>query len=215
MKIRQYIVFILAVLCGCEQPKQEEARKEKVNTLSPQITRTAVDFSLKVDGDSTIYKILSFYKHKDSSSYYHFKYTCNCEGQTLAKQKKLISDLWSIANDSININLRSVDIGYLYTYPDLLRKHIDAFQKDSLWNAHVKNNGKTLEYDLIRNTMLKHSVYDDLEQILKEHGYTIDHFSTEKHGFVTPDILEKQGYSGNEIIPMPFIVMAVLRKSID
>jgi hypothetical protein len=45
---------------------------------------------------------------------------------------------------------------------------------------------------------------------LKTKGYHITGFSNEKHGFVTKENLQKSGFAGNEIVPMPFMVWLIL-----
>ena len=54
--------------------------------------------------------------------------------------------------------------------------------------------------------MLENNVYKPLQDFLKTKNYPITGFETEKHGFVTKENLQKAGFSGDEIIPMPFIV---------
>ena len=78
------------------------------------------------------------------------------------------------------------------------------------WKNHVKNKGKKLDYLLIKEVMLENKVYKPLNDFLKTKGYSINGFSTEKHGFVTKENLQKVGFPENEIIPMPFIVWILI-----
>ena len=61
--------------------------------------------------------------------------------------------------------------------------------------------------------MLEGDVYKALNDFLKTKGIYISGFGTEKHGFVTKENLQKAGFTGNEIVPMPFIVWVTLNQS--
>ena len=183
-----------------------------------QITtsKTSVDFTLRYEKDS-IYHILTFWKDKDSTIYSSVKYSVT-DFNKIATYKKLndeipiIQQLWEKAEDSIKYNLQSFNIGYPLLYSDILTNHIHAFKNSEEWQNHVKKNGKKLEYALQKKIMLETDVYKPLAHFLKTKGYTITGIETEKHGFVTKENLQKSGFSGNEIIPMPFIVWLVLDK---
>ena len=183
-----------------------------------QITtsKTSVDFTLRYEKDS-IYHILTFWKDKDSTIYTSVKYSVSdfrseSYGKNLSEEITYIQQLWEIAEDSIKYNLQSFNIGYPLLYSDILTNHIHAFKNSEEWQNHVKKNGKKLEYALQKKIMLETDVYRPLAHFLKTKGYTITGIETEKHGFVTKENLQKSGFSGNEIIPMPFIVWLVLDK---
>ncbi|MBU8892331.1 MAG: hypothetical protein KOO66_06100 [Bacteroidales bacterium] len=188
------------------------------NFLNAQVSieKSVVDYSLKIKGDS-VYQILSFWKHKDSTIYKTVKYSVT-DFNNPAQEKKLIKEistidgLWSIAKDSIKFDLQSFNIGYPLLYSDILKNHIRAFLDSEDWQNHLRQNGKKLNYEIIKRVMLDNNVYQPLNEFLKTKGYQISGFETEKHGFVTKENLLNAGYSGNEIIPMPFIVWVILNK---
>jgi hypothetical protein len=93
-----------------------------------------------------------------------------------------------------------------------LKNHIQAFTDSKNWQNHIKQNGKKLDYKIIKETMLKSDIYKPLNDFLKTKGYYISGFETEKHGFITKKNLQKAGFPGSEIVPMPFIVWVVLNK---
>ncbi len=180
------------------------------------VNQSEVDFSLKIEQDS-IYRILTFWKDKDSSIYTSVKYSVsdfnhNSAKKNLTDEISTINQLWDIANDSITFKLQSFNIDYPLLYADILKNHIQAFLDSDEWQNHVKQNGKKLDYEIIKRVMLEANIYVSLDDFLKSKGFSIYGFETEKHGYVTKENLQKAGYSGDEIIPMPFIVWIILTK---
>ncbi len=182
-----------------------------------KIEKSVIDYTLKIEKDS-IYQILTFWKHKDSTIYSSVKYSITdfnkiTTERNLADEISTINQLWDIAKDSITFDLQSFNIGYPLLYSDILKNHIQAFIESENWQNHVKLNGKKLDYNIIKKVMLDANVYQALNDFLKTKGFYISGFETEKHGFVTKEKLLKAGFSGNEIIPMPFIVWVTLNKN--
>ncbi|MCB2195600.1 MAG: hypothetical protein KQH79_07055 [Bacteroidetes bacterium] len=186
--------------------------------LNAQVTisKTNVDYSLKLEKDSIV-RILTFYKVADSSFYHAIHYAISDFSHTgtefiLKNEIEFIQQLWNMAEDSISLELRSANIGYPLEYSDVLANHIQAFLDSEQWQKHITQNGKKLDYEIIKTVMLKQDVYKPFHDFLKSKGYHISGFSTEKHGFVTKENLQKAGFAGNEIIPMPFMVWIILSK---
>ncbi len=187
-------------------------------TLTAQITisRTSVDFSVTYNEDST-YRILTFWKDQDSSIFTSVKYSItdfnkNPEVKILSDEIATINQLWNIAKDSIEFKLESFNISYPLFYSDILNNHIKAFNESPIWQNHIKQHGKKLDYGIIKNVMLEYNVYKPLNDFFKEKVYIITGFETEKHGFVTKENLQKEGYKGDEIIPMPYIVWITIQE---
>lgn len=182
------------------------------HTLNAQvkITKSEVDFSMIIEQDQ-VTRTLTFWKDKDSSIYNSVKYNVSDFRGTTSKKNledeiQYIKKLWEVAEDSICFNLKSFNIGYPLLYHDILRNHINAFLASEDWQNYSRKNGKTLEYSLQKRIMLENNVYKPLQDFLKTKNYTITGIETEKHGFVTKENLQKAGFSGDEIIPVPFIV---------
>ena len=182
------------------------------HTLNAQvkITKSDVDYSLIIAHDQVI-RTLTFWKDKDSSIYHSVKYDVSDFQETNSKKNledeiQYIKKLWEIAEDSICFSLKSFNIGYPLLYADILKNHINAFLASEDWQNYSRKNGKKLEYKLQKQIMLENNVYKPLQDFLKTKNYSITGFETEKHGFVTKENLQKAGFSGEEIIPMPFIV---------
>jgi len=196
-------IFCLTLLC---------------NLLSAQIItkKTSVDYSLKIQNDS-VYRILTFWKHKDSTIYSSVKYSIS-DFNKISSEKNLIDEieninqLWDIAKDSIEMNLESFNISYPLYYSDVLKNHIKAFNDSKEWQNHVKLFGKKLDYDMIKKVMLESNVYKPLIDFLKTKDYSVKEYETEKHGFVTKENLQKAGFPDNNIVPLPFIVCLSLSK---
>ena len=85
-------------------------------------------------------------------------------------------------------------------------------EPSGLTEEWVKKQGNK-DYKIIKKVMFDAGVYQSLNDFLKTKGFYISGFETEKHGFVTKENLQKEGYSGNEIVPMPFIVWVTLNQS--
>ncbi|HAN17350.1 MAG: hypothetical protein A2X13_00705 [Bacteroidetes bacterium GWC2_33_15] len=174
------------------------------------IQKTDTDYTLKIESDSII-RHLTFWKEKDSAGYYGFKYSYTkftplVQPIYLKNEIKTIEFLWNRATDSIQINLNTIFIGYPEEYHDILINHIQAFNSSAEWQNHLKKHGKKLDYKLIHKIMLDYNVYKPLNDFLLTRGYEISEYTTEKHGFITKETLIKAGFSGSEIIPMPFMV---------
>lgn len=188
-----------------------------VSTSQVQISKSNVDFSLKIEQDS-IYRILTFWKDVDSTIYSSVKYSIsdfnyNASQKNLTDEIITMNQLWEIAKDSISFKLQSFNIGYPLLYSDILKNHIQAFSDSKEWQYHISKNGKKLDYEIMKKVMFNSNVYKPLNEFLNTKGYFISGFETEKHGFVTKEYLQKAGYSGSEIIPMPFIVWIILVKN--
>jgi len=180
------------------------------------IEKTNVDYSITLEKDS-VYRILSFGKQFDSGIYTTVRYSISDfnhkpKDKALKDEIKTIKKLWELTEDSIQYDLQSLSIGYPLQYSDVLKNHIQAFINSEAWQNHVKKNGKKLNYEIIKQVILDYDVYKPLHDFLKTKSYEFSGFSTEKHGFVTKENLQKAGFQSNEIIPMPFIVYIVLRK---
>lgn len=168
-------------------------------------------YSIKLTtGDD--YRVLTF-SQDDSSGYVHMNYFANTsQPQSLTSEVQYIRTLLDSAHQAIDIRLTSVNVGYPLLYADVLKNHVTAFKLSPDWQAHVKNKGKTLDYALIKSTMLAGHVYQPLEDLLKEYGFEITGFSTEKHGFVMKDQLIELGEAPDEVIPVPFMVWIKVEK---
>ena len=168
-------------------------------------------YSIKLtSGDD--YRVLTF-SQDDSSGYVHMNYFANTShAQPLSSEIPYLCTLWDSARQAIDIRLTSVNVGYPLQYADVLKNHVTAFKRSPEWQAHVKNKGKTLDYPLIKSTMLAGHVYCPLEDLLKEFCYEITGFSTEKHGFLTKEELIELGEAADEVIPVPFMVWIKVEK---
>ena len=114
------------------------------NVLSQvSVTKSNVDFTLTLKQDS-VYRILTFWKEKDSEIYTSVKYTVS-DFSKLAAEKNLsdeietINQLWIFSLDSIETDLQSFNIGYPLLYSDILNNQIQAFLYSDEWQKHVKS----------------------------------------------------------------------------
>jgi hypothetical protein len=160
---------------------------------------------------------LLFGKDKNSKIYNLAKYTVsdfstNPAEKELLNEIEIIQKLWNLAKDSIAIELNSFNIGYPASYIDVLKNHIIAFNSSEEWQEHIQANGKQLDYAAIKRIMLTGNVYKPLTIFFKKMAIPLQVFDTEKHGFVTKENLLKAGFTGNEIVPMPFMVWITLER---
>lgn len=185
----------------------------------------SVHSQIKIDSTSTEYKItikkenslsINFYKDKNSSSYETLRIMDQLMGSkrflNLSDEVQIIDTLWKEAESRIPIHLTTIQIGYPSLYTDVLKQQVTIFSKSKSWQNHVKKNGKKLDLKLMREIMLNESAYHPIDFLLKKHGYRIKSISTEKHGFVSKEALIKAGFTGKEIIPIPFIVYLLVEK---
>ncbi|MNY66180.1 hypothetical protein D3C86_2035610 [compost metagenome] len=64
----------------------------------------------------------------------------------------------------------------------------------------------------MNHVMLTGNVYKPFDSLLHRYGYRIVGYSTEKHGFISPKDLKNNGFKGNEIIQVPFMVWINVEK---
>ena len=174
------------------------------------IQQTETDYTLKIETDSII-RHLTFWKDRQSNLYTGCKYSYTkfkklTHPINLSDEIPMIEILWKMATDSISIQLSSFFIGYPEEYSDIYQNQINAFIRSEKWQNHIKKNGKTLDYQLLHDVMMENNVYKPWNEFLLTKGYRITAFSTEKHGFATKESLKKAGFTGQEIIPLPFMV---------
>ncbi|MBX9851001.1 MAG: hypothetical protein K2X86_04500 [Cytophagaceae bacterium] len=106
------------------------------------IDTSATEYTLRLkEGDVT--RRLSFRRYKDSVTFTDINYAVSpAYKSNLSIEVKYIKKLWDMAKDSIKISLKYISVGNPTEYPDVLTNQINAFNKSSKWQAHVKKNGK-------------------------------------------------------------------------
>jgi hypothetical protein len=181
-----------------------------------KIDSTFTDYNVRYKKENDSLSI-GFYKDRESSSFSTLRIkdqTLSVKGTlNLEDEIKIIDSLWKEAERHIPINLTTIHMGYPSLYSDVLKRQITIFSKSQSWQNHVKKNGKKLDLKLMREIMLKDKTYLLIDSLLEKRGYRIKEISTEKHGFVSKDALIKAGFTGKEIIPIPFMVyLSVERK---
>ena len=178
------------------------------DNLFAQITidSSATEFSVKLkEGEVT--RTLNFRRYKDSVKFTDLKYYVSPASKgNLSTETKYIKQLWDEAKDKIQINLKSVSIGNPTEYNDILLNQINAFNKSSKWQAHVKKNGKKLNYGLILEVMGKGNIYKPIDSLLAFYGYANIGYSNEKYGFLEKEQLIKLKFTGKEVVPIPYMV---------
>lgn len=206
-----FIYFILLILTafiyGCNNQSVQEEAIEEGNELLTKVVirRSAVDFTLVLESDS-MSRSLAFYKNEDSTTYRHMNYQFYTDREVLLKDELvLINKLWAIAQDSIDLNLTSLMLGYPLEYTDVLQNQIIAFSESTEWNE-VQEGELNENYQLMRDIMKAQNVYYPLDSLLETKGLHIGEFSTEKHGYIPRDKLKNLGIDETLKIPVPFMV---------
>lgn len=196
--------------------------------FSQEFSREYGDFTIKYD-DEKCFKLLSFSKHPDSSTYDYLKFDSYYHNyddiNNLTDQIPFIKKYWKIAEDSISINLTGMMIGYPLVYKDLLLEHINIFIDNEKWlnyysdyKAKLKEEYIQLNYKLIKELMNQNNSYNLISPLLKELGYSITEISIEKVGFITDKDIEKYNlqnlYPKEKLstVPVPFIVYLKIEK---
>ena len=124
----------------------------------------------------------------------------------------LINKLWAIAQDSIELGLTSLMLGYPLEYKDVLQHQIIAFRDSPAWNDALEE-ALFQNYELMRGIMKEKKVYYPLDSLLQTKGLVIKSFTTEKHGYVPIDELKVLGFDEELKIPVPFMVWIDVEKS--
>lgn len=209
------LLILIAFIYGCNNQSVQDEASEEGNELLTKVVvrRSAVDFTLVLESDS-MSRSLAFYKNEDSTTYRHMNYQFYTDSEVLLKDELvLVNQLWSIAEDSIKLNLRSLMLGYPLEYKDVLQNQIIAFSESTEWKE-VKDGELNENYQLMRDIMKAQNVYYPLDSLLETKGLLIGEFSTEKHGYVPRDELKKLGFDESLKIPVPFMVWISVRQSI-
>jgi len=201
-------------------------RKPLIALLTLLLSAQIASSQIKIDSSYNVYELtcneqnfslsISFYKDNDSSSLR----TLTIKDQTekgkrplnLRDEIKIIDSLWKEAERHVPIQLASIHIGYPSLYSDVLKRQITIFSTSKLWQNHIKKNGKKLDVPLMTQIMVKEKTYLQIDSLLGKRGYRIKGISTEKHGFVSKGDLMKAGFTGKEIIPIPFIVYLLVER---
>ena len=175
-----------------------------------ELDSSQAGYSLKINN-----KTLHFQKALASNAYssvhYSFPLTKHRDNE-LKSELDTIKLLWEAAEDKIIFDLKSINLNYPLAFVDTRKKHIQAFKQSKEWATYVRKNGRKLNYALIHQVMLKEKVYSPLDEFLAAKGYRIRGYSTEKHGFLTKKELQTYGFTGNETIPMPYLVNILIEK---
>lgn len=174
-------------------------------------TRSSVDFSVRNDIDGK-YCLVSFRKTADDTVYNYLKYSSCTKCESFANEMKMIDSLWTLAEDSIKIDLNAADLGYPLEFKGKIKEYIQTFLDSEEWMGHVSVKGKSLNYDIMRKVIFENEIYPEITELFNNRGYTVTGISTEKHGFVIENELIKYGYTGDEIIPVPFMLYWKLEK---
>lgn len=179
------------------------------------VTETDIDFTISKKS-SDLQWVLSLEKPLNSFTYTNLHFSINAYIDTtllLKNEIAVMEELWGKLFEDLTINLHSVNVGYPLEYQDVLENLINAFINSEEWQAHTHKKEKKLDYPLIRKVLLEKKVYAPMEEFLAKNNYRISEIQTEKHGFLEQKDLVELGYSGDEIIPVPFIVWIIVEKT--
>ena len=135
--------------------------------------------------------------------------------QDLARIVEQLDIYWNVANrdSAINLSEVSVHIGYPIEYGDVLKRHLNGFNKSKKWLEYIAKNGEIPNYKLTDEIMLELDIYKPLNDFLKSKGFEMKEIVSEKIGFVQPELLEEYGLDNKSIIPMPHMVWIKIGKT--
>ena len=200
----QYITLLVLILllASCNPKKENVDQIELLEKDSiygdVEFCESKREYTLFYEKD-TIQRILSFRRNNDSILFDHINYqTTHNQKIKLSDEIKYIDGLWETIDYVIDVQLKSIMVGYPLEYKDVLINHIEALKERG--NFDINN------YDLLRSIMLSKHVYQPLETYLKSRGYQLTKISTEKHGYVPKDDLKELGYPDSLKIPVPYMV---------
>lgn len=174
--------------------------------------RSGGDFTVRNQHEGK-YCLISFRKTAEDSVYNYLKYSSCSKSGSFQHEMNTIDSLWSLARDSIKIELSAADLGYPLEFKSRIKEYIEAFLDSEEWMGHVSVNGKTVNCEIMHKVIFENEIYPELTELFKKHGYTVTGISTEKHGFIIENELKKYGFTGDEIIPVPFMLYWKLDKN--
>lgn len=212
MKTLGLLTFLLSMIIACQKSSHlETSAPEKAKEVPFIFDRSYGDFNVRVnEGDQ--YRMLTFSGIDSLNIYRYVKITVVGDSLlNLSSELKTLDLLWDAAMDSIKTDLKSISVGYPLLYEDILKNQIDAFVKDSTWRQ-MASDARNISYPQLRIIMKEKDVYSPFNNWLQEKGYRTANLSTEKHGFVPESDLKRLGYTGGEIVPVPFMVWLELEK---
>ncbi len=209
MKDFLLVLFFISIIQSCDSPKKESQNDKKDHPVETRYhyDQSSVDFSIS---DSSGFD-LTFYKHKDSTVYRHFRFRAPESARKLMETLPTLAAMWQKAQTKIVIQLNAINVGYPLIYRDVLTPLIQAFSKSEKWVTHVQINGQKIDHQLVEAIILESNIYP-LEELLVDFGYVIVGISVEKVGVVEPMQLISLGFDESLIIPMPYMVWIEIKK---
>ncbi len=164
-------------------------------------------------------RLFGFAKYEDEDHYSnifikrYFDTELNASIHNLETLLKELDAFWEVVKRYSPIELSSASIGYPASYPDVLKRHIEAFINSDKWVEYAQENGKKVDYELTRSIMMEADVYKPLNDFLKTKGYCISDFRFEKMYYIKPEKLKADGYEVDFIIPLPYSVWIRVTKN--
>ncbi len=197
--------------CKTERVREKQEKDQSELLSSVIVKRSDVDYALILVSDSMT-RSLTFYKHKDSTNYRHLNYQFYYKNNVQIKEELYyLNELWSVAADSISLEISSIMVGYPLQYKDVLHNQILAFKDSPEWKE-MQQEGVLQNYQLMRDIMKKEKVFYPLDSLLEKRGFMIQGFATEKHGYVPDVVLKNSGFDETLKIPVPFMVWINIEK---
>lgn len=197
----------------------EDGLKNYLKALQQNVytTKDSVQLAFQLKGELENVQWV-FNKASDSLPYSEFSVRQNY--QTEHQQKHDLTSImqytaifWIAANRDAPLELQKVYVGSPLSYNDVQKRHIKVFQHSSKWKAHLKEKGRTVDYQLVADIMLETDVYKPLNDFLKLKGFEIINISLEKVGLIPSKLLEDDGLNNNGIIPTPHMVWIEIGKT--
>ncbi len=121
---------------------------------------------------------------------------------------------WNYVAKLGSINIKSLGVLSPQHYPDILKNQVNAFNKDKAWRNDSLNNNidnkKTLmlskTYEWSEYVMLKHNVYQPINDFLKQKGFEISGFALEKMSEVSEKRQKGLGIDSIMLVPNPLAI---------
>ncbi len=214
MKYFWIVIFIISVgsSCNTKTHKKQEIKAIDENSISFSFDQSPVDFTVS---DSSGFS-LTFHKHLDSTRYHFMRLRKPDEVRSLKDMLPTMASLWKAAEDTIDIQLSSLNIGYPLEYDDVLTNQIQVFSSSEKWLNHLRTQGNTqgnnVDYALVSEIMYANNIFP-IYELLADFGYKVTGFSIEKVGFVQPERLVSLGFDESLTIPVPYMVWVEVQQT--
>ena len=232
------ILFLAIAIASCQPTSKKNgetntasatiaAHSDKENLLKNSIIKAIDKDDLSITFQKNDGLAIAFHRvHKDSSwssisfAQWPYKPLSQETGIRLNDYIQGIDLCWNYIEKSGHINITSLGLMSPHNYPDILKNQVYAFNKDLDWMNYLNNNTtqndllmRSTTYKRTSETMLKHNVYEPINDFLKQKGFVISAYALEKMASISATKQKNIGIENPSLVPSPLAINISVKKS--